>query len=284
MYGQSPTNSFMKLKTPSMGNASKDEFEEYEHIRKPYDEAATTADLQIHKAKAEDLDAVSTENLNQATNSDPKSTIQFQHQQIQANSKFKFQMIDNNSTNQVVELFDLHSEFPNPKAPYLEASNRAIDGSGPTSISNGSVKVVNAALESAEEGVNRPPPKPPNFMDGGKNLRSLSHAIGGTAPSDGDEGLAASSGAVLKGKVDATDLDDDDLGWLELEPVEAADISHDVSPLNDSSAKRPGSNSTEDGAVVRVTGGGILTRRLRRFVLLTPPPLLAAIFPWDHGG
>ncbi|MED6157223.1 hypothetical protein PIB30_021421 [Stylosanthes scabra] len=43
------------------------------------------------------------------------------------------------------------------------------------------------------------------------------------------------------------------------------------------------SGKAEDGAVARVTNGGLLTRRLRRFVLLTPPPILSVILPWNHG-
>ncbi|MED6106108.1 hypothetical protein PIB30_001502 [Stylosanthes scabra] len=45
-----------------------------------------------------------------------------------------------------------------------------------------------------------------------------------------------------------------------------------------------GSGSAEDGAGATVTDGGLLTRRLRRFVSLTPPPILAAVFPWNRGG
>ncbi|MED6212417.1 hypothetical protein PIB30_083089, partial [Stylosanthes scabra] len=30
--------------------------------------------------------------------------------------------------------------------------------------------------------------------------------------------------------------------------------------------------------------GGLWARQLRRFVSLTPPPLLAAIFPWNRSG
>ncbi|MED6181100.1 hypothetical protein PIB30_016438 [Stylosanthes scabra] len=43
-------------------------------------------------------------------------------------------------------------------------------------------------------------------------------------------------------------------------------------------------SSTEDCAVATVMDRGLLTRRLKRLVLLTPPPLLAAVFPWNRGG
>ncbi|MED6137162.1 hypothetical protein PIB30_062489 [Stylosanthes scabra] len=47
----------------------------------------------------------------------------------------------------------------------------------------------------------------------------------------------------------------------------------------------------EDGEVMEkkngattITNGGLRVRQLRRFFLLNPPPLLAAIFPWDRDG
>ncbi|MED6213973.1 hypothetical protein PIB30_098598 [Stylosanthes scabra] len=37
-------------------------------------------------------------------------------------------------------------------------------------------------------------------------------------------------------------------------------------------------------AIAAVFDGGLRARLLRRFFLLNPPPLLAAVFPWDGGG
>ncbi|MED6133355.1 hypothetical protein PIB30_027521 [Stylosanthes scabra] len=57
---------------------------------------------------------------------------------------------------------------------------------------------LEAALGTTEtEAVHQPPPKPPNFTDGGKDLQSLAHEIGGTDPSDNDEELTAGSGAEV---------------------------------------------------------------------------------------
>ncbi|MED6182220.1 hypothetical protein PIB30_026612 [Stylosanthes scabra] len=44
------------------------------------------------------------------------------------------------------------------------------------------------------------------------------------------------------------------------------------------------SDSAEDDVVARVTNEGFRARLLRRFVLLTSPPLLAAVLPWNLGG
>ncbi|MED6175295.1 hypothetical protein PIB30_077071, partial [Stylosanthes scabra] len=41
--------------------------------------------------------------------------------------------------------------------------------------------------------------------------------------------------------------------------------------------------TAEDGATAKVTDGGLRARQLRRFVFLMPPPLLAAVFPWNRG-
>ncbi|MED6175884.1 hypothetical protein PIB30_082522 [Stylosanthes scabra] len=42
------------------------------------------------------------------------------------------------------------------------------------------------------------------------------------------------------------------------------------------------SRGVEGGAVATVADGGLVMRLLRRFILLTPPPLLAAVLPWDR--
>ncbi|MED6219767.1 hypothetical protein PIB30_038796 [Stylosanthes scabra] len=42
------------------------------------------------------------------------------------------------------------------------------------------------------------------------------------------------------------------------------------------------SRGAEGGAVATMTEGGLVTRFLRRLIFLTPPPILAAILPWDY--
>ncbi|MED6116824.1 hypothetical protein PIB30_103847 [Stylosanthes scabra] len=102
--------------------------------------------------------------------------------------------------------------------------------------------------------VTRPPPKPPNRE---------SHTVA----------LGEASRAEIReeGVIEAAE------GWFS--------AVHGVVPLWPSKgAKNVVSGSAEDSAVARVTDDGLLTRRLRRFVLLTPPPLLAAVLPWNRRG
>ncbi|MED6169152.1 hypothetical protein PIB30_018679 [Stylosanthes scabra] len=47
--------------------------------------------------------------------------------------------------------------------------------------------------------------------------------------------------------------------------------------------KEDGAKPIEDGTAT-VTNGGLRVRQLRRFFLLNPPPLLAAVFPWNRDG
>ncbi|MED6214274.1 hypothetical protein PIB30_101403, partial [Stylosanthes scabra] len=142
--------------------------------------------------------------------------------------------------------------------------------------------VEDADLELAEEErVNRSPPKPSNFtLNGGKDLRSLAHEIGGTAPSDGDAGLVASSGAedgaFTKGK------------------RMAETIEHRATPvMEDRAAKVEMTSLATVGMATRSATKKILspavvkcrcpqTNSRRRAFLLVPPPLLAAVFPWDR--
>ncbi|MED6144092.1 hypothetical protein PIB30_012452 [Stylosanthes scabra] len=165
-------------------------------------------------------------------------------------------MIGSNSTNQVVELFDLHSEHPNPKAIYLEASNRAIGGSGPTSISNGFVKVVNAALESAEE-VNRPPPKSPHLFMGGE-----------TADLNSD-GSSAEVGASVRGMCTSMTVEG---------------VTRPRAVVVGGECTTSTNRGVEGGADATVTEGGLITQLLRRFIRLTPPSLLTVVFSWDREG
>ncbi|MED6178074.1 hypothetical protein PIB30_104224 [Stylosanthes scabra] len=142
---------------------------------------------------------------------------------------------------------------------------------------------------------NRPPPKLPNFTeDGGGELRSLAHEIGCTTPAVGDEGLTASSsaedGAVAKGNVvDAKAepflhfLGDDDAANLNCGGCarDADDGTRPAASVNIGESTTS-ARSAEVGAIASMTDGGLRARLLRRFISLTPPPLLVAVFPWDR--
>ncbi|MED6134938.1 hypothetical protein PIB30_041668 [Stylosanthes scabra] len=116
-------------------------------------------------------------------------------------------------------------------------------------------------LESEENRAHRPPPKPPNFT------------------SDGVDGARSSAevGAPTRGRWSTSTAED---GATERTTA----ISKGVLLWPATGAENSLSDSAGNGSIARVTEGGLLTRRLRRFVLLTPPPLLAAVFLWDHGG
>ncbi|MED6218220.1 hypothetical protein PIB30_024859 [Stylosanthes scabra] len=102
------------------------------------------------------------------------------------------------------------------------------------------------------EAVNRPPPKPPNLPL-----------------------VPVGSGTVVKAWVDG---------------VETETNGQDLQPLRD--VDEAGTNvevgasvrGKWTGAIATATDGGLRARRLRRFVLLTSSPLLAAVLPWNRSG
>ncbi|MED6161104.1 hypothetical protein PIB30_057595 [Stylosanthes scabra] len=154
------------------------------------------------------------------------------------------------------------------------------------------VQIAAAGLElAAKVGAIQPPPALPDMTlltveDGEPKLRVLTEVAKFHGSEDVKDALigvhsGTEDSTVVKGKVDATDLDNSGLGWRESEPAEATDISHGVRTSSNSDLKCPASK----GAILTatVTSGG-LARKLRRFFLLTPLPLLAAIFSWNRGG
>ncbi|MED6131939.1 hypothetical protein PIB30_014651 [Stylosanthes scabra] len=129
--------------------------------------------------------------------------------EIQHNSNSEILHIDNNSTSQVAEPFNLHLKLTDLEATYFEDLNRVINGNEPTSISNGFVamsNVVDASLQSTEEGVNRPPLKPPHLyshaevLDGVEDNAGLNCSGGclSDVVDDGSRSSAEVSASVRK--------------------------------------------------------------------------------------
>ncbi|MED6195837.1 hypothetical protein PIB30_041627, partial [Stylosanthes scabra] len=142
-------------------------------------------------------------------------------------------------------------------------------------------------LESDENRAHRPPPKPPNFttdveIGGGSAI----HVVNGARSS-------AEVGAPTRGRWSTSTAEDSATERTTVPKAKPqgttsnrwfSAISEGVPLWPVTGAESSLSGSTGNGAIAKVTEVGLLMRRLRRFVLLTPPPLLAAMFPWDRGG
>ncbi|MED6167464.1 hypothetical protein PIB30_002946 [Stylosanthes scabra] len=119
----------------------------------------------------------------------------------------------------------------------------------------------------------------------------------GTTPGEDHERPVTSNGtedgAVLKGKVESTDVELAETGATRPPPkppdMISSTMAEDELEMVMAEARVAGEatdwhlgSGAEDGAVATVTDGGLIKRLLRWFILLTPPPLLAAVFLWDR--
>ncbi|MED6157134.1 hypothetical protein PIB30_020452 [Stylosanthes scabra] len=125
--------------------------------------------------------------------------------------------------------------------------------------------------------VDRPPPEPPDLHsvavgEGELGSSVIKAAVSSRRPENLETVTAIHSGAedgvVAKGNV----VD-----------VGSADLTRGSSAVVGASVEGMWTMAGRTTAAT-VAYGGILTRRLRWFVSLTPPPLLAVVFPWDRDG
>ncbi|MED6168710.1 hypothetical protein PIB30_014175 [Stylosanthes scabra] len=133
----------------------------------------------------------------------------------------------------------------------MAAVTRIHSGAEEDAITKGKVE-EHADLVLARE-VTRPSPKPPNPDS---HTMALGEASTSTSTNRSERRTAnngAEGGAFAEGKRMAATMEDR------------------VTRLETVSRKT-------------VTNGSPRARQLRRFILLTPPPLLAAVFPWNRGG
>ncbi|MED6144791.1 hypothetical protein PIB30_018832 [Stylosanthes scabra] len=158
-----------------------------------------------------------------------------------------------NSTTEQNAVSNSHPE--RQECNILEVPNRAISSGSPTPVSSGAEDnaVAKGKVEHADlvlaRAVSRPPPKPPNRES---HTVTLGEASTEVIRSEGVTEAARGWFSTVR-------------GGFRLWPVKGTENTV--------------SDNAEDGAVARVTDGGLRTRRLRQFVSLMPPPLLTAVFP-----
>ncbi|MED6188917.1 hypothetical protein PIB30_090591 [Stylosanthes scabra] len=147
----------------------------------------------------------------------------------------------------------------------LASNNSAEDGA----VAKGNVVDANAEpiLHVVEkERVNQPPPKPPD-------LPLHAWVLGGA---EDDANLKRSGGTEIEEAVTLTNSGGD-AGDVDNRGRGSAEVGTFV--------KGKWTVATaKEGATATVTNGSPRARQLRRFILLTPPPLLATVFPWNCGG
>ncbi|MED6195558.1 hypothetical protein PIB30_038982 [Stylosanthes scabra] len=197
----------------------------------------------------------------------------------QANSESEFQILHNSSANQKDKWNSANSEDQKQ-----EDEDESKERSNYHGCDDRSVAVV----------VQRPPPEPPD-------LESLSVGDGEQAvawsykPEDlmdaatgihsGAEDSAVAKGNVDNGKAESFShfLGDDDTADLNCSGC-VRDVDEGTRPatsVNIGESTASARSGTEHGAIGTTTDGGL---RARRFLSLTPPPLLAAVLPWNRGG
>ncbi|MED6167904.1 hypothetical protein PIB30_007219 [Stylosanthes scabra] len=238
-------------------------------------EAATIPDSKIQKTNREQRDAVSDSQRQHEADSSAIQHSQINRVQLQSlirNSNYNSSHPEIHLTVQGPEITvsrihniqeaALNAEFQaNTKskiqigAPYLDVPVRATVGDRTTPLSSGvevgafaERMVDDVDLELVEEKrVDQPPPKPPDLK----------------------------SHMVVLCNVDGVETEDNGQDLQPLRDVDEAGTSAEVGASE---------RGKWTGAVATATDGGLRAQWLRRFVSLTPPPLLAVVFPWNPGG
>ncbi|MED6156966.1 hypothetical protein PIB30_019088 [Stylosanthes scabra] len=171
------------------------------------------------------------------------------------------------------ELWVPLAELPRPWLSESGQNDRVAIGAEDAAVTKGKPEITDLDLARAES-VQRPPPKPPHLNPYTAALGDSSTAkilvvgrIG--AMDDGGEQDTSSN------LVSAEEMQPWVTTVVEGELTTGAEVGASVKE------KR---RTIVAGVNTTMIDGGIWTRQLRRFLSLNPPPLLAAIFPWDRGG